>query len=229
MRQHRYRVPHTLIGVGQHLRGGYLKNIKRLLLELLLVSIICVLAIFWIFEPEGNFEPIIVFIGALVSLVAVITSLYVKKKKQNLVVEEQLKPSQLHFINQLVELKSSVYASAKEKWNSGITSEMRGGNSEVMSFYKDTWLQLAASFPIEHFGNTPHSEYLDKYISERYEAHYQAAHKNGYGEGSMAFVIVTADVMKDLDSQVVDLVSIVSSSTDTFDYGKWLKKWAFVS
>ncbi|TOL44719.1 hypothetical protein CGH96_24080, partial [Vibrio parahaemolyticus] len=65
------------------------------MLELLLVAIICVLAVFWIFEPDGNFEPIIVLIGALVSLIALITSLYVKKKKQDFVIEEQLKPSQL--------------------------------------------------------------------------------------------------------------------------------------
>ncbi|GAB7227511.1 hypothetical protein VrSk94_11930 [Vibrio rotiferianus] len=206
-----------------------MKGSKRLVLELLLVAIICVLAVFWIFEPDGNFEPIIVLIGALVSLIALITSLYVKKKKQDFVIEEQLKPSQLHFINQLIELKSSVYASARKQWDTGITSEMRGGNSEVMSFYEDTWLQLAANFPIEHFGNTTHVEYLDKYVSERYEAHYQAANQNGYGEGSMAFVIVTADVMKDLDSQIVELVSIVSSSTDSFDYGKWVQRWASVA
>ena len=199
------------------------------MLELLLVAITCVLAVFWIFKPDGNFEPIIVLIGAFMSLIALITSLYIKEKKQDLVIEEQLKPSQLHFINQLVELKSSVYASAREQWDSGITSEMRGGNSEVMSFYEDTWLQLAANFPIEHFGNTTHAEYLDKYISERYEAHYQAANQNGYGDGSMAFVIVTADVMKDLDSQIVELISIVSSSTDAFDYVKWLQRWVSVA
>nr|MVF98004.1 hypothetical protein [Vibrio cholerae] len=83
-----------------------MKNNKRLLLELLLIAIICVLAVLWTLNPEGDFEPFIVLIGSLVSLVAVVTSLYVRKKNRDSVVEEQLKPSQLHFINQLIELKA---------------------------------------------------------------------------------------------------------------------------
>ncbi|MVB48456.1 hypothetical protein D6V32_19070 [Vibrio cholerae] len=206
-----------------------MKNNKRLLLELLLIAIICVLAVLWTLNPEGDFEPFIVLIGSLVSLVAVVTSLYVRKKNRDSVVEEQLKPSQLHFINQLIELKANVYKSARERWGCGKTSEMREGNDDVMAFYKDTWLRLADNFPVEHFGNVTHVEYLNKFISESYETHYQAADNEGCGEGSMAYIIVTAGVMKDLGSQVAELVFIMSSATDAFDYGKWLQRWKSVA
>ncbi|MBA5760868.1 hypothetical protein H2O73_00825 [Vibrio sp. 404] len=200
-----------------------MKNSKYQVIEIILIVTGCALAIIWVFNPEGTYEPVIVLIGLLVSLVAVWKSVRLVKNRQ--VVESLNEPKQSHAIKTLLDRKSSVFVLARKKWDSGITSNMRSGTEDVISFYSSVWLQLAKNFPSDHFGKLSHSEYLDEYISERYEFYYEQAKRDDCGEGAMAFVIVSAGVMKDLDAKIIELVSIISLNLDSFDFGHWLQKW----
>lgn len=133
----------------------------------------------------------------------------------------------LKFIDSLPEEKMIVYQNAQKKWDTGITSEMREGNYNVIDFLKETWLKLSEFYEDKNFEDKKAQDYISDYVKSRFDYHYSKHTPKGeFKSGTIVYVMVGGDVIDDLDILVLDLVSTISFYNDSFDYNDWKNRWA---
>lgn len=148
-------------------------------------------------------------------------------------IEEPQKPmrnikniADLKFIESLPEEKSIVERNAQKLFDTGVTSTMRKGNSEIIDFLETTWLKLSEFYMSNSFGTNSPNEYISKYIQDRFAYHYA---KYNAGEernlGTITHVLVGGDVRADLTTLIDDTVCALSFQNDEFDYLEWKKRW----
>jgi hypothetical protein len=73
-------------------------------------------------------------------------------------------PSHMRFINALPKLKTVVYETAQDGWDTGITADMRQASYDVIDFLEFAWLRLAEFYPSKHFGDEGASTFVRNYM-----------------------------------------------------------------
>lgn len=135
-------------------------------------------------------------------------------------------PSHYRFIKSLPKLRAVVLENAQEGWDNGVTSDMREASYDVIDFLKYAWLRLAQFYPDNHWGQKTAEEYIGNYIQSRFSFHWSKHEPAGPGTGGTIVGILTgSDVIRDLESLIVDTVTALLGYNEDFDLNQWRKEW----
>ena len=204
--------------------------------EIFLLVVALIIGGLWIQTPEGNYEPILVFIGFLL-LVLEVARRQIKPSEEADVGEKNRpskdydrryldQPHQCHFINNLPKLKKVVEQSSQELWDSGITANMRQGSYDLINSLQDYWVKLSEFFPPAHFDGKEPREYISEYTKSRFTFHRANMEPDGAGTGgSIVHVMCGGDVIEDLEKMIEETVCMLSLNSDSIDFKDWKKKW----
>lgn len=134
--------------------------------------------------------------------------------------------SHWRFIYSLPDLRSVVMENAHLGWDTGVTSQMRMANYDVVNFLQYAWLRLADFYPSHHWDGKVAQIYITEFITGRYSFHW-AKHERGGPEtgGTIAGVLTGGDVINDMESLIEDTVSSLFMGDHEFDFTKWRKRW----
>lgn len=139
-------------------------------------------------------------------------------------------PHQLRFVESLPKLKKVVYEDARKGWDTGVTADMRQASYDVINFLVDTWVRLADFYPERHFEGKAAREFIDSYVKSRFKYHWAKHESKGSGSrGTIVGVLVSGDVIGDLDRMVVDVVSTLAIDAQTVDFEVWKAAWIAAS
>ena len=118
---------------------------------------------------------------------------------------------------------------AQTKWDTGNTSKMNQGNSDMVDFYEEVLVELSTFYPKGHFENKTPKKYFGEIISSRFLLHRNILEPDGIGNnGTIVSTLTGGNVMEDLERLILDMVSALSFgqiNEKTFDYNKWKKEW----
>lgn len=139
-------------------------------------------------------------------------------------------PSHYRFIWSLPKLRRVVHENAQEGWDTGITADMREASYDVINFLEYSWLRLAQFYPEDHWGGKDAEAYISNFIQDRFTFHWSKHEPDGPGTGgTIVGVLAGSDVIRDLESLIVETVSALFLHKDDFDFGKWNKEWHFMA
>ena len=205
------------------------------IIEIGTVFVAIAFAALWMCYPEKNIEPLLVFISFLLIPI----DFYRRKSKKG-IHENKVKMASpkkdvvrkidfshhLKFIESLPDEKMVAYENAQQKWDSGITTTMREGNHDVISFLEGVWLKLSEFYPSNNFEGKDSKIYIKEYIQNRFDYHCSKHTPGGeFKGGTMVHVMIGGDVISDLNDLIVDLVVTISLYNDSFDFKNWKKRW----
>ena len=135
-------------------------------------------------------------------------------------------PSHIRFIKALPKLRSVVYESAQEGWDTGVTADMREASYDVIDFLEFAWLRLAEFYPPQHFGQQDARAFIRTHIRDRFAYHWAKHEPGGPGTGGTIVGVLTGgDVIKDMEDMIADTVGSLFMYDDGFDYDAWLAEW----
>jgi len=135
-------------------------------------------------------------------------------------------PSHYRFVKYLPKLKAVVLESAREGWDTGVTADMREASYDVIDFLEYAWLRLARFYPKNHWGGQDAETYIGKYIRDRFAFHWSKYEPDGPGTGgTIVGVLVSGDVIKDMERLIEDTVSALFMHQDDFDFIIWKQEW----
>jgi hypothetical protein len=204
--------------------------------EILLLIAALIIGGFWIQTPEGNYEPILVFMGFLLPVLEVARRKIKPSDKVDVVEKKRPskdyarryldQPHQCHFINNLPKLKKVAEQSSQELWDSGITANMRQGSYDLINSLQDYWVKLAEFFPPMHFDGKEPREYISEYTKSRFTFHRANMEPDGPGTGgSIVHVMCGGGVIEDLEKMIEETVCTLSLNSDSIDFNDWKKQW----
>lgn len=134
----------------------------------------------------------------------------------------------LAYIKTLLDSQNAVRNVAKVWWDTGITSTMLQGNSELSTFYEGVMNVLASYYPRDHFIDKPSEEYFSDLIASRYSWYYFVDHADPGFPGVYAPLIVGGRVNDELQKMIKDMVEALAITFDLekkFDLLGWSEKW----
>nr|CAA6810390.1 MAG: Unknown protein [uncultured Thiotrichaceae bacterium] len=206
--------------------------------EVLLLIVALIIGVLWIQTPEANYEPVLVFMGFLLTILEVVRRKIKPKPSKEFDVGEQNnlsrdytrryldQPHQCHFINNLPKFKKAVEQSSQELWDSGITANMRQGSYDLINSLQDYWVKLAEFFPPMHFDGKEPREYISEYTKSRFVFHRANMEPNGPGTGgSIVHVMCGGSVIEDLEKMIEETVCTLSLSSDSINFKDWKQQW----
>lgn len=107
---------------------------------------------------------------------------------------------------------------------------MREASYDVINFLEYSWLRLAQFYPEDHWGGKDAEAYISNFIQDRFTFHWSKHEPDGPGTGgTIVGVLAGSDVIRDLESLIVETVSALFLHKDDFDFGKWNKEWHFMA
>jgi len=77
----------------------------------------------------------------------------------------------LVFIQNLPNEKRIALENAHKKWDTGVTYDMKEGNSEYINFLEEMWLTLSEFYTSRNFSGKTSKQYINDYIKERFDYH----------------------------------------------------------
>jgi hypothetical protein len=135
-------------------------------------------------------------------------------------------PSHYRFVNYLPKLKAVVLESARDGWDTGVTADMREASYDVIDFLEYAWLRLARFYPKNHWGGQDAETYIANYIRDRFAFHWSKYEPDGPGTGgTIVGVLVSGDVIKDMERLIEETVSALFMHQDNFDFMIWKQEW----
>ncbi len=153
--------------------------------------------------------------------------IYTKKDKyKNSNLKSVDKSYLLGFIKNLPYDRNIIYSQAQLKFDSGVTSTMRDGASDIIDFLFDTWLQIGDFYDNDLFDNQNPKKYITSYIEGRYTSHWAKYLPNGGNDiGTMYANIVDAEVINDLENEIVSIISAISMVSENIDFKIFINEW----
>lgn len=127
-------------------------------------------------------------------------------------------------IRALPERRHQVYQRAQSGWDSVVRSDMMGANQLVIDALAQMLEEIAAHSSVKHFGREGVKPFLDQQIQARFDWHQAVLQAAGVG-GRELDIIVGAQVIKDVERMVEQLVEALSSGRSGFNYRAWRDIW----
>ncbi len=149
----------------------------------------------------------------------------------NLSEHKELKSPPVALINSLPELKATLLAQVRPKWDTGVTSTMVEGWYDYIDSFVAILVTLSSYYPTGQFGDQSLEEYFSKIVSSRQQWHRAIAEPEGRGTGgTIISLIVASGVQADLETMVEDVVKAiilgkVDIDYDSLDLSSWSKRW----
>lgn len=139
--------------------------------------------------------------------------------------------SRLAYIRNLPHVKKLAYERARPEWDSGITSRMMWGTSEVIGILEQVWVHLAGMYPPGHFGPKTIPLFIDEYLRGRSEWHSLIDTPVGPAStGTLVRLGIVAHVLADIEAAVVETVmALTEMDIGDFDFVEWKKEWEAAS
>lgn len=137
-------------------------------------------------------------------------------------------PYFINFLSVLPENKRNIYIEAQKKFHTGITVEMRDGASFIIDFLVDSWIQISDFYDNDIFNNELPKDYIDKFIKNRYRFHWaKYLPEGGNGIGTMygVVVVVDAEVISDVEREILSLINAIGMVSDKIDTCKIIEEW----
>ena len=132
----------------------------------------------------------------------------------------------LVFIQNLPNEKRIALENAHKKWDTGVTYDMKEGNSEYINFLEEMWLTLSEFYTSRNFSGKTSKQYINDYIKERFDYHSSKHIINGeFLGGSMQNVMIGGDVIHDMEELIQDVVATFNLYTEDFNYDDWVNEW----
>ena len=132
----------------------------------------------------------------------------------------------LKFIENLGNEKRIALENSHKKWDTGISYQMREGNSEFIEFLENVWLQLSEFYTSKNFDGKSPKQYIEDYIEERSEYHHSKHIIDGEFLGGLdTRLMIGADIMEDLETLIKDMIFTFSTYNDNFAYELWENAW----
>jgi len=118
---------------------------------------------------------------------------------------------------------------AKSKWDTGTTSVMNQGNSDLIDFYEGILVELSTFYPKGHFNNELPQNYFSEVISTRIQLNALILEPNGIGTGgTMMSTIIGGVVIGELRTIISDIACALMDNfpfVEDFDFIKWKANW----
>ena len=135
-------------------------------------------------------------------------------------------PEHLAFIESLPAERAAVQAEHAHDLEHGVTAAMHEANAAIVGFLGQSWLELAAVWPEDHFGTPSHADYLNTFTLSRI-AFYRSINTfaDDGMEGSLLGVIIGNKLVKDLDQFVADTAVAQLARHDPVLSLDWLSRW----
>lgn len=135
----------------------------------------------------------------------------------------------VHYLNEILVVSRAQTLIAMLKWDSGITTTMNQGNSDLIDFYEEILVELATFYPKGHFNNQSPETYFNELISIKFNWHRLILEPNGEGTGGrMVSTIIGGSLISELKHMIYDMVSSLSFKyviDEKIDLIKWREDW----
>lgn len=133
------------------------------------------------------------------------------------------------YLQKILAARDAQYYKSQSKWDSGITTEMNEGNSDMIDFYQEILTQLATFYPAGHFNGKPPELYFKEYISSRFSWFWLMLEPQGENTGGRYVSTVAGSmVMSDLEQMIHEMVASlmeVYQEDHGFLFEEWIKEW----
>ena len=117
----------------------------------------------------------------------------------------------ISYLKKILIIHSAQLVIAGTKWDSGVTSEMNEGNSDMVDFYEEVIIELASFYPKWHFDGQVPRTYFSEFISKKFNWHSLIIEPDGIGTGGrIASTILGGNMMSDLKQMIIDMVDSLS-------------------
>jgi hypothetical protein len=137
-----------------------------------------------------------------------------------------LSPEHMAFIESLPAARAAVQVEHAQALEHGVVAEMHEANAAIVQFLGDSWLELAAVWPDEHFGTPSHADYLNTFTLSRI-VFYRAI--NTFPgeplEAPVLSMLIGNRLVKDLDQFVADTATAQLAQYDPVLSLEWLSEW----
>lgn len=132
----------------------------------------------------------------------------------------------LSYVNSLPELRAELLQKAEPEWDSGVTARMVQASYDYIDGLQGILVRLASYYPEGHFGALPPTEFLSHLISSRFQWHRAHTEPHGPGTGgTIVHVMVSRNVITDVETMVKDIVMSLVGYDDSFDWRGWPVRW----
>jgi hypothetical protein len=133
------------------------------------------------------------------------------------------------YLDKILIIHQAQLTIAQTKWDTGITSVMNQGNSDMVDFYEEVLIELSTFYPKGHFNNQIPKDYFNELIASRFLWHRLILEPQGVGtSGSMVSTMTGVNVMNDLKEMILDIVNSLLwpyEIEEQIDLDKWREEW----
>jgi hypothetical protein len=107
------------------------------------------------------------------------------------------------YVRSIPDIVRTAYELARPEWDTHATNSMAQATYQVIDVVR-IWVQLAAWFPPNHFGNKPAPHYLNDLVASRFELRYALMEPEGpRTRGTMIRPMVAYGVLLDLQEVLI--------------------------
>lgn len=118
---------------------------------------------------------------------------------------------------------------SRSKWDSGITTKMNEGNSDLIDFYEEVLSELATFFPPGQFQNKSPEHFFNELIANKFTWYWAMNEPYGLGTGgTMASTISGGNVISDLQGMIIEMITTLIETYNLeseFEETDWRKEW----
>jgi hypothetical protein len=132
----------------------------------------------------------------------------------------------LNYVDSLPLLRRALLRTFKPERDSGVTSRVVSASYEYIDALQGILVALASFYPKGTFGEGDVHKFFSEQISSRFTWHW--AHAEPYGPGTggtIDKVIVSGNVIADVEKMVEDMTMSLVGYDDRFDWREWPKQW----
>jgi len=133
------------------------------------------------------------------------------------------------YLDKILIIHQAQLTIAQTKWDTGITTVMNQGNSDMVDFYEEVLIELSTFYPKGHFNNQIPKKYFNELISSKFLWHRLVLEPQGVGTGgSIVSTMTGGKVMNDLKEMILDIVNSLLwpyEIEEQIDLYKWREEW----
>ncbi|MEW6104670.1 MAG: hypothetical protein AB1630_12810, partial [bacterium] len=123
--------------------------------------------------------------------------------------------------------RKAAYRKAQPKWDSGITSDMKEGNSIVIEELIEILVDIAEVYPPKHFNGREPREYFENKAKEFAEWHRLELEPHGAGTGgTIISVEVGGEVIYSLENMIEGMIAALTSMHTDYNFQVWKQAWS---
>lgn len=133
------------------------------------------------------------------------------------------------YLTEILSIHKGQMTISQAKWDSGITTKMNDGNSNLIDFYEEVLSELATFLSPGQFENKSPKLFFSNFISQKFTWYWAINEPSGPGTGGrMAFTIIGGLVINDLQKMVIEMITTLVAHYNLknhFEGVNWKAEW----